>query len=386
MAYNDEQFNQDVETALRIKSGFKGPIVPEAPGEEPATRRSDPGYAARQAALARPRMMAQGQDMESILGLDRYIFEKEKANVGAEQAMTNWDTRMQVREAKELRRIEQDLAIRGEEAKIEKTESEALKIRSEAGFAKTPMGLAQQKAQMQRAEKGLTGPPDADEIFTALAGQSAEKAAAVTKAQQEAISMSPKPLEGKELAELKDTMVRVNWTDTALVDYDNIAAKWGGPGPWSGSYGRVLRKFGKLPSDLQNLHLAVDKQGSLERKEFYGANLTATELGLSNRAIPNMDMNITQLKQVLLLNNAMDKWTIGLVQFLENKPRGQKARWSDEYRKAYPFPVSGEEIDLALGKSDAKSAGSGPALGEIMDFGNGLVGRWDGRGWEKVSK
>ena len=395
MAYSDEQFNQDIETALRVKSGFKGPIVPEAPGEEPATRRSDPGYAARQAALARPRMMAQGQDMESILGLDRYIFEKEKANIGGERAMANWDTRMKAREVREQAREEANLARQMGAAKIEKTQAEAEKARGEAIEArlKYQPGVVKPKTDLDvvlMATPRVAGESDeawGQRLKRAQAEQAGAKAGAIEGGRlQQPLAITP-----KEQAEGRERSIRINQTRAALSPevWDKAITGLTAPGLFTGAFSNLAERTGMLPPEQTTLYTVIDKLGMKERHENFGANFTPTEQTIARAIIPNRYMHPNKLRAVLEMNMLVDEWAEAFEVEMAGLPRNSAVRKAREqiFRKTYPVPVTQAQGKAYQASAQERAQGTPPPalrkVGDTMTFPNGNVGVWDGQSWVK---
>ena len=296
MPYNDQQFNQDVETALRLESGFQGPIVKEAPGEiEPLHRRAT-GYGERQAALAKPRQMAQGQDMESILGLDRYIYAKEKANIGPERAMANWDTRLKVRQVETEAREEATEARELHEAKLvksaaesEKALGEAAEARGKIGMPKSPTEVNIMAARERRAKRGEAGPPTGEDIL----GVQVEQAGDV--AQQK--SRTPTAGIREKAATLKTTAQGLT---KLRAEHDPIFTGQEAPvGKLAKFFGGENPAFARFLSRAQAIYAPA-------RNELIGATQSPQEIESINRLLPPDISKLSDIEAVAAMETLMD--------------------------------------------------------------------------------
>ena len=384
MPYNDQQFNQDVETALRLESGFQGPIVKEAPGEiEPLHRRAT-GYGERQAALAKPRQMAQGQDMESILGLDRYIYAKEKANIGPERAMANWDTRLKVRQAETQAREEATIARELHEAKLMKSAAESMKAMGEASEARSKaQGGMPIKTDIDMAVQGTSPqrPGESREAYAnRVAGTRNTQAGGRAGAIETGKLTAPTAITPTQQKETAERGIRMNQTEAALSPeiWDKAIQGWTAPGMVTGSISNLAEIMGYLPPEQNFLYTVIDKMGAVERHDFFGANFTPGEAAIARQIIPNRRMHPKKLQQVLEMNLMIDQWSEAFQIEMADKPRGGKEwlRAGAEFRKAYPFPVSPKQS--ASFKPDKSEKNQ---VGEIRVFENGRTAVWDGKGW-----
>ena len=276
MLYNDEQFNQDIETALRMQSGFKGPIVPEAPGEPVPEYRNDPGYAQRQAALAAPGQRRRGVrvNMEEVLGLDRYIFEKEKANVGPERAMAGYEARYTRQHADFLQREKEEFARREAEANLGKIQAVSEKALGEAAEARGKVGVptsqydwATKRAAEKIAEKGEKRPATMKDIDEALGESAYTKALSGRQAAEDRPSVSDATRKA-----MGDLEVRATTLDKMRKDFDPIFTGQEAP------LGK-LAKFLRMPENPNFIRFRIQAQAvyAPARTALIGAAQTEAE-------------------------------------------------------------------------------------------------------------
>ena len=410
MPYNDEQFNQDIETALRMESGFQGPITDPNYVAPPTVRKSYSGpegtmsttaphpgvsdeqrraYDRHQYELSRPRQIARGEDIEHILGLDKYIFEKEKANIGPERAMANWDTRLKVRQAETEAREEATRGRELHEAKLMKSAAESEKALGEAAEARSKaQGGMPIKTDIDMAVQG-TLPQQPGESREAYANrvaatrnvQAGGKAGAVEAGKLTAPTAIT-PAQQKETAERG---IRMNQTEAALSPkiWDKAIQGWTAPGMVTGSISNLAEAMGYLPPEQGFLYTVIDKMGAVERHDFFGANFTPGEAAIARQIIPNRRMHPKKLQQVLEMNLMIDQWSEAFEIEMADKPRGSKA-WLQagaEFRKAYPFPVNSKQA--AVFKAPQQKINPADFVGKppntYRDRETGRTVTWDGQ-------
>lgn len=305
MPYYDTDFDKDIETALRMQSGFKGPIVPEAPGEPVAEYRNDPGYAQRQAALAAPGQRQRGisVDMDEV---DRYLFgQRVKQMEGGwggreaavDYALQAWqgdidrsmaETDRRFQEDKARRELETNLGLK--QAQTEKLRAEAEEARGKIGMPKTPTDVVIKAAGERRVKRGETGPPTGEDMLEVQSEQAGDVAQKKSRVPTAGIR--------EKAGALKATMQGIT---KLRAEHDPIFTGQEAP------VGKLAKYFGAENPAFQRFRARAQAIYAPARKELIGAAQTPQEAENINRVLPPDITSLSDIEAVAAMEILMDQ-------------------------------------------------------------------------------
>jgi hypothetical protein len=277
-------------------------------------------------------------------GLEQKRDENIIRDFGMEGLVTYYDKRIKRDQAEQAERD----ALKTRGLQQEKLAAESMKLTGEAlkAMSEARMGPERPKLGEWDIAQIAAGPQQPGESL-----QDWAKKVAGTKGGFP--GLAPVQPAATDITAARDRQTRITQTESILSPdiWGQVEKTWGGPSaiPGRGLVRGALNTLDWLSPEQRFLQTVVDKMALKERHDMFGATLSAGENVIASKIIPSMNMPPNQLKTILQMNLALDKWHDGLMQFLEGKPRKEVQQLSAEYRKHYPFPVNDVMIKQGMG-------------------------------------